>query len=191
MGNPLKSVIAEAQARFKADPASAQATFASSSSLQSGLRSEARMRQHSIITDEPENLGGTDAGPNPVELILAALGTCQEITYRAYAAAMDIPLDHVSVKLEGQIDLRGFFGVDDAVRPGYRHIRGTVTLESDASETQLQQLRAAVDAHCPVLDILSQPVPVELGLTIRNADARQRRAVNTVEELTDACPDPA
>lgn len=149
------------------------------------------MRQHSIITDEPESLGGTDAGPNPVELILAALGTCQEITYRAYAAAMDIPLDHVSVKLEGQIDLRGFFGVTDEVRPGYRRIHGTVTLESDASDTQLRQLRAAVDAHCPVLDILSQPVPVELGLTIRNADARQRREVNAVEEWTDACPNPA
>ncbi len=149
------------------------------------------MRQHSIITDEPESLGGTDAGPNPVELILAALGTCQEITYRAYAAAMDIPLDHVSVKLEGQIDLRGFFGVDDEVRPGYRSIRGTVTLESDASEAQLQQLRAAVDAHCPVLDILSQPVPVELGITIRNVKARQRREVNAVGGLTGACPDPA
>jgi OsmC-like protein len=52
-------------------------------------------------------LGGTDAGPNPVELVLAALATCQEITYRAYATALGIPLESVSVRLEGLLDLIG------------------------------------------------------------------------------------
>ena len=162
----LKAIIEETQSTFKATPERARATFESNSALQEGLRTEVKLRHHALTVDEPEALGGTDAGPNPIELILAALGTCQEITYRAYATAMGIPLDGVSVSLQGDIDLRGFFGVDDTVRAGYEKIRGTVTLVSSADEETLQQLRNAVNAHCPVLDILSQPVPVELDMAV-------------------------
>ena len=167
----LKALIAETQANLKIKPESARAVFQSRSALQEGLRTEANLRHHKITVDEPEALGGTDAGPNPVELILAALGTCQEITYRAYATALGIPLDNVSVTLEGELDLRGFFGVDDSVRAGYQKISGTVKLESNADEATLQTLRDAVNAHCPVLDILSQPVPVELELEIQSTSA--------------------
>ncbi len=166
MSNKLRDLIVETQANFTADAKKAQATFESKSALQDGLRSEVSIRHHRLTVDEPKALGGADSGPNPVELILAALGSCQEITYRAYATVMGIPLDKVSVTMEGDIDLRGFFAVDESVRAGYEAIRGTVHLESSASEEQLQQLRAAVNAHCPVLDILTNPVPVEMKMKI-------------------------
>ena len=69
--------------------------------------------------------------------------------------------------LDGDIDLRGFFGVDDSVRPGYEAIRGTVHLTSSAPEADLEMLRGAVNAHCPVLDILTKGVPVDLQLDLR------------------------
>jgi len=81
---------------------------------------------------------------------------------------MGIPLDSVAVELAGDIDLRGFFAVDESVRSGYQNIRGTVNIESSASEAELQKLRAVVDAHCPVLDILTNKVPVSLSLSIRS-----------------------
>ena len=59
---------------------------------------------------------------------------------------MRIPVDGISVRLEGDLDLRGFLGVDDSVRPGYLSITGTVTLESSASETDLARLKKAVMA---------------------------------------------
>ena len=167
MSNELRDLIIETQTSFKADAQKAKATFESNSALQEGLRSEVSIRQHELTVDEPAALGGADNGPNPVELILAALGTCQEITYRAYATVMGVPLDNVSVKMEGDIDLRGFFAVDETVRAGYQAIRGTVHVESSASEEQLQQLRAAVNGHCPVLDILTKPLPVDLKMTIQ------------------------
>lgn len=171
MAEQLKDLIASTQEAFKSNPTSAQATFASSSNLESGLRSDVAIRQHRIVVDEPANLGGTDTGPNPVELILASLGACQEITYRAFATALGIPLDRVSVKLEGDIDLRGFFAVDESVRPGYQKIRGTVHLESSASDAQLSELRDMVNAHCPVLDMVTRPVPVELELETKRKPA--------------------
>jgi uncharacterized OsmC-like protein len=171
MSEALRQLIAETQSRFQAEPESAVVTFESQSRLGDGLRSEAAMRSHKLVVDEPEALGGSDAGPNPVELILAALGTCQEITYRAYATALGIPLDDVAVELTGEIDLKGFFAVDEAARPGYRRISGTVRLRSSASEAELEQLRAAVNAHCPVLDIVTNPVPVALDLRVERAPA--------------------
>lgn len=160
----LRSVIAETQASFANDPASAKTSFQSRSALQEGLRSEVELRQHRLTIDEPEALGGSDQGPNPVELILAALGSCQEITYRAFATALGIPLTSVRVELTGDIDLRGFFAVDPTIRPGYEAIHGTVYLESEADPETLEQLRQAVNTHCPVLDILAKPVPIHLDL---------------------------
>lgn len=162
MSSELQQIISQAQEGFRADPASAKATFATQSSLREGFHSEVSIRDHQLSVDEPESLGGADNGPNPVELVLAALGTCQEITYRAYAAALGIPLEHVSVELEGDIDLRGFFAVDESVRAGYEAIRGKVNLVSSATPEQIETLRGAVNAHCPVLDIITQPVPVKL-----------------------------
>jgi putative redox protein len=171
MSVELKQLISDTQSAFRAQPDAAKATFKSSSRLTEGFRSEISIRQHRLAADEPPALGGTDSGPNPVELILAALGSCQEITYRAYATAMGIPLDSVSVELTGDIDLRGFFAVDESVRSGYQNIRGTVNIKSSASEAELQKLRVMVDAHCPVLDILTNKVPVSLSLSIKPKQA--------------------
>ena len=169
MSTDLKQLISDTQAAMRADPAKALATFSTSSRLTQGFRSEISIRQHQVAADEPPALGGADSAPNPVELILAALGSCQEITYRAYATALGIPLESVSVELAGDIDLRGFFAVDESVRSGYQNIRGKVNLRSSASAAQLQQLRQVVDAHCPVLDMLRNGVPVALDMAVKPA----------------------
>lgn len=166
MSEELKQLIVDTQAKYQRKPDAARVTFRTSSRQTGGLRSEVEIRQHRLAADEPLSLGGADTAPNPVELILAALGTCQEITYRAYATALGIPLESVAVELSGDIDLRGFFAVDETVRSGYQNIRGTVRLESSASQEQLQTLYAVVNAHCPVLDILTNQVPVTLDLAV-------------------------
>ena len=135
----LKDIIVATQADLRDYPDHANATFAADSRQVAGLRSEAKIRQFSLTVDEPTSLGGTDTGPNPVELVLAALATCQEITYRAYATALGIPLESVSVKLEGALDLRGFFAVKDGVRAGFNDVRGTVHLKSSALRRRARQ----------------------------------------------------
>jgi putative redox protein len=95
--------------------------------------------------------------------LLASLATCQEITYRLYADALNIPLTGVAVRIEGDLDLRGFFAVEDGVRPGYRSIRATVRLDSPAPEADLTRLQETVNRHCPVLDIVQCATPVEIS----------------------------
>jgi uncharacterized OsmC-like protein len=75
-------------------------------------------------------------------------------------------LNGVSVRLTDAIDLRGFFNVDQSVRPGYQSIEAEVLLDSPASEQELLRLKEIVDRHCPILDILSNPTPVQLSLKV-------------------------
>ena len=159
-----KELYDNTRAAFREQPEAAAIAFSVESRLVDGFQSSVEARQFRFDSDEPEALGGGDTAPNPVEYLLAALATCQEVTYRLYADALGIPVNGVSVTLEGALDLRGFLNVDDSVRPGYVDIKGTVTLDSPASDDDLARLKAAVDAHCPVLDSLRNPTPVELTI---------------------------
>ena len=101
---------------------------------------------------------------NPVEYALAALGSCQAITYRVWAAQLGVKLDKVEIGIDGDIDLRGFFGIDDRIRAGFNAVRINVSLSGPEYAARYQELAAAVDAHCPVLDLFRNPVPVERKL---------------------------
>lgn len=145
-----------------AAPGAGLARFEADSRQVAGLRSEVQIRDFLLTVDEPRTLGGGDAGPNPVELALAALATCQEVVYRLYAEALGVPLKSVAARAVGDVDLRGMTGLDPSARPGFRGIELSVTLESEAPAEALERLTRTVDAHCPVLDIVRNATPVRI-----------------------------
>lgn len=163
MSENLKSLFLSTQRHFSDNPAGALATFSVKSSGAGALHRRVKIREFSVDVDEPQSLGGSNKAPNPVELALASLATCQEISYHLHAAAMGIPLREVTVSLTGSIDLRGFFAADGDVRPGFSDIRGTVRFDSTASQEELAALKEAVDLHCPVIDLFRNPTPVEIA----------------------------
>lgn len=154
---PVFDAVAQS---LRDDPSKANVRFDVQSRQIAGLRSEVEARDFMITVDEPKALGGTDHGPNPVELVLAAIASCQEITYRLYADKLGIPLKGVSVSVAGDIDLRGLFAVDPGARPGFRGLEVQVELDSEAPVEELERLKRTVDAHCPVLDIIRNATPV-------------------------------
>jgi hypothetical protein len=81
-----------------------------------------------------------------------------------HADALGIPLKDVSVQLEGELDLRGFFGAAEGVRPGFLRIKGSVSFDSSAPAADLQRLKTVVDAHCPVLDLFNNATPVQIAI---------------------------
>lgn len=164
MSTDFKSFFEQMQATLAENTHAGHVRFTSDSRQVHGLLSRAKLRNFELTVDEPPALAGTDQGPNPVELILAALGTCQEITYRFYAEKMGIPLNSVSVIVKGSLDLRGFFAVDDNVRPGYKRIESEVKLDSPAPPEEIAKLVDAVERHCPVLDVLTKGTPVEVKI---------------------------
>lgn len=167
----FKELFGNTRAALAANPGAARVRFGVASRGKDGLHRVAQVRDFSVEVDEPVALGGTDKAPNPVEYALAALATCQEITYRLHADALGIPLNDVKVKFEGELDLRGFFAAADGVRPGFQWIEGTVEFDSPATPEQLQHLKAVVDAHCPVLDLFRNATPVRVSIAERNLQA--------------------
>ncbi|QYJ17257.1 hypothetical protein Rxycam_03099 [Rubrobacter xylanophilus DSM 9941] len=136
----------------------AEQTFTAGTRLVEGLRTEAEIRGFELTVDEPRELGGTNTGPNPVELVLAALGTCQEILYAVYAPRLGVELENVEVDVEGTLDPRGFLGVADEARPGFQSVRYRVRIQSPSAPEKVRELVRLVEEHCPVLDIISNPV---------------------------------
>mgnify|MGYP001626603902 CR=1 FL=1 len=162
MSNNLKETINNLQKDFIANPKNAVVQYESNSILKEGLQSVVTLREHKLVVDEPKSFGGKDDGPSPVELILAALATCQEITYKAFATAAGINIESVSVNLKGALDLQGFLALNKNTRPGFQSISGTVDIKSSSSKAEIDKLIDTVNKHCPVLDILSKGVPIKL-----------------------------
>lgn len=125
----------------------------------SGVSSDAQSGPHTLRIDEPESLGGENTGPNPVELILSALGGCLVVLANAFAPAHGVEISDVKVEVEGDLDPDGFLGKSD-VRPGFSEIRYKLLIDSPSHADRIAELTEHVLSVCPVKDTLSG-VPVK------------------------------
>ena len=82
----------------------------------------------------------------------------------AATSAQGIKVESLTFKLEGDIDLHGFLGLSDTVRPGYQNIRLSYQVKSNAPREKLEELCEYVQKTSPVLDIIRNPVPVSINL---------------------------
>ena len=109
-----------------------------------------RTGKHELIVDEPAAAGGTDKGPNPLQYVLSSLAGCVTIVGRNVAKKMGIKLEEVSVKIEGDIDDRGFTGQDPSVQKGFQEMRLVVTAKADCGPDKLKEWLKTTEAMCPV-----------------------------------------
>jgi uncharacterized OsmC-like protein len=162
----LGAVTAATRAAVAANRGNAQVVFRGAATAHDAVASTVALGRHTIEVDEPPALGGEDAAANPVEYYLASLLSCQVVTWRVWADKLGIAVDHLSARAEGDLDVQGFFGFDDSVRPGFSAVRVVVTVTGPESRERYLQLQDAVDAHCPVLDLTRNPTPVQTTLEI-------------------------
>jgi uncharacterized OsmC-like protein len=164
----VKQALLATIADIEKDPRTSKVVFRAATRLDEDVRCTAQIRNFPpLVIDEPPALGGADAGANPVELVLAALGSCQQIMYAAYASVMDIPLEGVDITARGYLDLQGLFGLDATIPPGFQRVTFDVDIHSSASEDQLRKLIDTVEAHCPVLDMLTRSLAVRGKTSVR------------------------
>jgi uncharacterized OsmC-like protein len=136
------------------------ATFSVSGESETATRLAVSARGFDFVVDEPENLGGEDQGPNPLEYQLGALGGCLNVVGHTVAREMDIDIESFDIDLEGDVDPAKFMGKDMEPRAGFQEIRVDVDVESDASEADLREWLEAVEERCPVSDNLGNPTPI-------------------------------
>lgn len=177
----LQAVVPALVDQYRRDPDSAQARFEAATRVVRGFETEITGRGFKLTIDEPESLGGSNKGFNPVEVLLGSLGTCQEIVLVAYAAALGIELEKVEIHVTGDIDLRGLFNVAE-VPPGFNAIHFAADIRArNASPEQLEQLKALGLGHCPVLDTLKRPVTVTSEYRLSSAGAAAAPAPASVQ----------
>ena len=163
----LKTSLVKTINHLTEHPESAKVTFSTTSELVENVKVKSKARDFEFTFDEPNDLGGNNSSPNPVEYLLASLGACQEILYGAYASVLGIPLDSVKVEVKGNLDLRGLFGLDSSIKAGLHHIHYETTLTSPAEKNVIDQLVETVEQNCPVLDTLLRPVAVTGNVIIQ------------------------
>ncbi len=115
-------------------------------------------RNFKIAADEPLELLGTNDAPNPQELLMSAVNACMMVGYVAQAAIRGITLDRCRIETDGELDLRGFLGLDDSVPAGYRRINYTVTLDGDGTREQYEEIHRAVMATSPNHFNMARPI---------------------------------
>lgn len=147
------------------DPATGTGSFTTLTRWEDGARARTSARSFSIETDEPAPLGGTDAAVDPMELLLASLGTCLTIGWVTHAARRDVEFRDLSIEVEGDYDLRGYLAIDDAVRPGFGTIRYTVHVDTDADAQTLDEIRHAAERTSPMFDNVLNGTRIEADVT--------------------------
>ena len=123
-------------------------------------------RRFSIDIDEPHALGGSDRFANPQEHLIAALNACMMVGYVAQCAVRGITLESLAIDTDGEIDLRGFLGIDPAVPPGYENLSYTVRIKGNGTEQQFAEVHNAVMATSPNFYNMSRPVALKPTLVV-------------------------
>ncbi|GAA1382734.1 hypothetical protein GCM10009613_10990 [Pseudonocardia kongjuensis] len=142
------------------DPSVGSGSFTTVTSWEDGARARTTARSFVLQTDEPAPLGGTDAAIDPMELVLAAIGTCLTIGWVTQAVQRGIEYRDLRIEVSGDFDLRGYLALDEKVRPGFSGISYTVHVDTDADQAVLDEIRAATEATSPMFDNVLNATPV-------------------------------
>ncbi|HEY5811470.1 MAG TPA: OsmC family protein [Terrimicrobiaceae bacterium] len=153
-------LLTQAIESIKSDSAKGQTHWQVTSHWRGGTRSDTSVKSYfiggqriardfTLRIDEPYELCGSNQFANPQEYLLAALNACMIVGYSAVCALQGITLEELRIETEGDIDLRGFLGIDPSVKAGYDGLRYTVHIKGAATAEQFQRVHEIVTATSP------------------------------------------
>ena len=123
-----------------------------------------KARGFEIVVDEPDNLGGTDQGANPVEYVLAAYAGCLNVMAHVCAKELGFELKGIEIDLVGTLNPARLFGQSFEERAGYKNITVTMSPNCEADAETLMKWKAAILDRCPVGDNLKNATEIDVKL---------------------------
>jgi uncharacterized OsmC-like protein len=171
--NALQAVVQEIQQ----DSSKAMVGFKVKTQWRGQTRSEALVesyrlagqdipRSFRMTVDEPLELLGQNTAPNPQETLMAALNACVMVGYVAGAAVKGITLDQLEIETSGELDLRGFLGLDETVKPGYESIQYVVRIKGNGTPEQFREIHENVMKTSPNYFNIASPIRLDARLEI-------------------------
>lgn len=176
----------------KAEPVIAAFTFRARNSWVSGgvnrtvidgyygaCEEHSRCEAFVLMNDEPPVLLGTDTAANPVESLFHAMAGCITTALVTHATARGIRIDAIESRFSGDLDLRGFLGLDPSVRNGYSAIKVNVSITGDADAEELADLVRYARDRSPLFDVVTNGTSVDLAIDAHTAkDSLRKGAIS-------------
>lgn len=128
-----------------------------------GYRTEISANGHAFVADEPLSVGGTNTGPTPYDLLVAALGACTSMTLRMYADRKELPLESVVVRLRHQKIHADDCGHCEDKGARIDHIDREIELIGSLDDDQRERLLSIAE-RCPVHRTLESDIVIESSL---------------------------
>lgn len=169
----LRGIQAPLKERYREDPDRAIVTLEATGDLSAdGLTCSVNTGRALVEAGLHPATGGDGLSACSGDMLLEALVACAGVTLRAVATTLDIPIRSGSVHAEGDLDFRGTLGVAREAPVGFRAIRTTFSLDTDADEESLATLLKLTERYCVVHQTLSHGLDMSMGLEgPRNAAA--------------------
>lgn len=131
---------------------------------ESPTKSTIQARDFELVVDEPEDMGGANDGPNPLEYLLAGQAGCLNVTASQVANDMGIELETLEIAIEGDFDLDAFRTERPDERTGVRDVEVTLRAETDADDEMLREWGERVEERCPVSDNIKNETGISLSV---------------------------
>lgn len=164
----IRTAFARQTKALELRPGIGRGTAVTRARVRDGLTVDVEEGEWKLVVDMNEKWGGNGAGPNPGILGRGALGSCLAIAYMQWAARLGIRVDNLEVEVHADYDTRGSCGIGD-LPPSYGAVRYVVSVETDASESDVEHWLQTAEDNCPYLHVFARELPPqrELRLTIR------------------------
>ena len=160
----LKQMQAPLKQRYRDEPEAAVITLVAEGTIGEGVTCSVQTAKALVEAGLHPATGGSGASACSGDMLLEALAACAGVTLNAVATALEIPLRSGKVRAEGDLDFRGTLGVAKDAPVGFKDIRLSFELDSDASAEQLATLMKLTERYCVVYQTLRNPPAVRTGL---------------------------
>ena len=141
------------------DPMKGLGTVRADSKLVGDQLQEAKVRDYTLVCDEPSSLGGSDKGPNPLEFFVSAVGFCENVTFARFAALRGLEFDSLETSVRGHWDRRGQ-GELEGIDPAFKDFVVETWITSSAPLEKIREIARTTHSRCPMHASIARIGPV-------------------------------